>query len=123
MINLIIHFDRDSVCMGDDCESHKETFEIDGNILLSLFTKSHILKRLALVSGGKATWVLRLKTNHITYKDIAVIAQQWKASKLLVQDCRLKGLVANNEFVEIHALYRCQEDPNTVFKKLATNRE
>jgi hypothetical protein len=121
-INLLIRFDRSSVCMGDDCVNHSEEIEIDGNTVLSMFIKCYISKRLAFISGGKATWVLRVKDTNMTYKNIAVMAQQWSDAKLLVHDYRLKELAANNEVLELFALYRQQEDPDAVYSQLVTHK-
>lgn len=119
---MLIRFDRSSVCMGDDCVNHSEEIEIDGNTVLSMFIKCYISKRLAFISGGKATWVLRVKDTNMTYKNIAVMAQQWSDAKLLVHDYRLKELAANNEVLELFALYRQQEDPDAVYSQLVTHK-
>lgn len=39
MASVSILLDRDSVCMGDDCNSHQKEITIDGNIFLSDFLK------------------------------------------------------------------------------------
>jgi len=120
---LKIIFDRSNVCMGDDCQSHKEELETEGEILLSSFIELYILKRLALISGGKATWILRAKTDNETYRDIAVMAQQWKDAKLLINDCKLIDLFNTEKVVDLFALYQLQEDPITTYNKLLSNNK
>jgi hypothetical protein len=118
-----IQFDRSSVCMGDDITSHEETLEADGGMMLSRFIKSVISKNLALIYGGESTWVLRTKTEQKMYKDVAVIAQQWAEPKLLSHDKRISELAEGNEVPELFALYRAQEDPDTVYESLLNNKQ
>ena len=59
-----VKFDRDSVCMGDDIESHEIYLDVDEKMTIDDFIKYLYSKSenvIARISGGKATWILQLK--------------------------------------------------------------
>lgn len=86
---IFIH--RESVCMGDDCLAPNEgTIKIGeeqtiGNLLDLVETEY----RLARISDGKATWVLRYNK-----KMIAVVSQDWGKGKLLIDsNIKVKNII------------------------------
>lgn len=69
LVVLEIILDRDSVCMGDDMDSHEKTIKITRPMKLSDFIDMVInLRYLPYIYGGKATWVMRYQN-----KPLAVI--------------------------------------------------
>ena len=81
--SFLITADRDSVCAGDDIESHDRPFTAP------LYAPVPELIRLATnacglpsISGDKATWIV--KAGGSDGKPIAVVAQQWEEPRLLV---------------------------------------
>jgi hypothetical protein len=76
-----IYIHRESVCMGDDCLAPNEgTIKIGvEQTIRNLLDLVETEYRLAQISGGKATWVLRCDK-----KMIAVVSQEWGKGKLLI---------------------------------------
>ena len=115
-----IKFDRDSVCMGDDVESHAVSFEIDekmpiDDLIKFLYSKHNVIAR---ISGGKATWILQLKHGDF-YMDIAVFAEQWNSVKRLSSSFDTIGQVI--EFYNscnFFGKYLAQKDPEAVYNIL-----
>jgi len=118
-----IKFDRDSVCMGDDIESHAVSFDINEEMSIEefidfLYKKSNVI---AKISGGKATWVLQLKSEGF-YIDIAVFAQQMNYVKYLSRFqnklTRIGEVTKFRNSTQFFAKYLGQKDPNEVYKNL-----
>ncbi|WP_243349731.1 hypothetical protein [Parabacteroides sp. FAFU027] len=112
---ISIQINRDSVCMGDDCESHKTIFELKRDTTLAkLLQKIKNKGYLAQIQGGKATWlVINLK------KEIAVVAQQWRDPKYLSinGDTKLSELEKGNGQIRIHFRYLTQQDPDIIYNE------
>jgi hypothetical protein len=83
--NASITVDRDSVCAGDDFESHERSFAAPLNAsvpeLIQLAINACVLAEIA---GGNATWIV--EAGGYDGKPIAVVAQQWKEPRLLVPE-------------------------------------
>ena len=135
---------RDSVCAGDDIESHDRPFTAPPHAsvpeLICLATHAC---RLPSISGDKATWIV--EAGGYGGKPIAVIAQQWEEPRLLVPDTTtvqsifgehkltlfLKYLrhacgIGTKDGAHEHKLtlffrYWCQANPDTVFNALMSN--
>ena len=117
---ILIHINRDSVCIGDDTGSHEEIYKMKRDATLSdLFRKVNKKDYLAYIHGGKATWlVINLK------KEIAVIAQQWSKPRYLSGDgiTRLSELEKINDRISIHFRYLGQQDPDWIFNDSKTKQ-
>lgn len=115
--------DRDSVCAGDDCDPHVQSFPVSAATtigdFLQLIERSHYL---ASIQGGKATWLIDCASNK-ERRCIGVIAQQWAAPKLLVPpNTLLVDLLAGPE-LKLHFRYWAQADPATVFACVQSGQE
>ncbi|PTT93189.1 hypothetical protein DBR42_00500 [Pelomonas sp. HMWF004] len=110
--------DRDSVCAGDDCESHLRPFTAPQTArvteLIRLATNAC---RLASIAGGQATWIV--EAGGIGGQPIAVMAQQWAEPRLLVADTATVERVFTNLAPQLFFRYWCQADPDAVFSALA----
>jgi len=81
--DLRIKADRDSVCAGDDCESHDRIFAAPLHATVAdLVDLATAVCPLASISGGLATWVV--EAGGYGGRPLAVIAQQWPAPRWLV---------------------------------------
>ena len=113
---LLITADRDSVCAGDDCESHDHAFSVPPQATVAaLIELATAACPLASISGGEATWIVQAGGYDGT--PIAVIAQQWPAPRLLTDDTA-EHLFATLE-PRLHFRYWCQASPDAVFDALA----
>jgi hypothetical protein len=112
-----ILLNRDSVCMGDDADSHEKLIEIsiDG---LSL---AQILAEIApgylpSIADGQATWVVSSRV------PIAVMAQQWNEKPKMLP-CANKSedkiLDRRNGIIRLHFRYCTQQDPEQVWNKMS----
>ena len=118
-----IKFDRDSVCMGDDIESHAISFDINEEMSIEEFIdflyKKHNV--IAKINGGKATWVLQLK-NEDFYIDIAVFAEQMDyvmyLSRFKNQLTRIGEVIKFFNSTQFFAKYLGQKDPEEVYNNL-----
>lgn len=67
---MVIHFTRDSVCMGDDCFENSRDYTFDNNTswdeIMPVIKKDHFI---ASVAGNNVVWVLinTEKTEILTY--------------------------------------------------------
>ncbi|MCL2061399.1 MAG: hypothetical protein FWH03_02080 [Firmicutes bacterium] len=117
---ISIKFDRDSVCMGDDCKSHAVSLEVDEKMTVDclislLYSKPNAI---AKISGGKATWILQIKNGEY-YIDLAVFTEQWKSAKLLKDLFATVGEIVDfYKPTEFFAKYLAQKNPNKVYKSL-----
>ncbi len=111
--------DRDSVCAGDDCNSHAATLELASDASLSdLIDMARAACPLATIAGGQATWIAEVDAGQSTA--VAVIAQQW-ATPLWLFSAREPA----TELVQLHERpprvffrYWAQADPLAVFEAL-----
>ncbi len=116
-----IMVDRDSVCMGDDIDSHEKTIKITRSMKLSDFIEMIInLRYLPYISGSKATWVVRHKN-----KPLAVIGL--KEYETYISDYETKFITGNIDLAEllkddsekkIGFGYYAQEDYLLIYKKM-----
>jgi hypothetical protein len=117
----MIHLDRDSVCAGDDTESHESHLSLPLSATLAdLLTAVSERHYLASISGGKATWLIQIAGR----KDfIGVIAQQWETPRLLLPaETKLSVLLSGTK-PAVFFRYREQSDPELVFSCLASGNE
>ena len=114
-----IKFDRDSVCLGDDINSHEISFDVDEKMTIDdfigfLYSKTSI----ARIAGGEATWILQLRSGHF-YIDIAVFAEQWNSVKYFSTPFdtidQMIRIYNSNDFF---AKYLGQKDPEVVYNDL-----
>ncbi|MCE5286096.1 MAG: hypothetical protein LLG02_09660 [Pelosinus sp.] len=117
--NSYIFINRDSVCMGDDMDSHEVKLEInDATTVYYLTLKIRETKYLPSIGGGKATWVLKYNN-----EPLAVVAQEWTEPKYLInKNERVKKLLIEGGKPEIYFEYILQENPDIVFSKLRNAR-
>jgi hypothetical protein len=115
-MNKHIYINRDSVCMGDDMESHEVKMEINESTkLCELILKIIEMRYLASIGGGKATWVLKYNNELL-----AIIAQEWREPKYLVnKEKKIYNLIGVCNKPEIYFEYILQENPDMVFEKLS----
>ena len=111
-IHIIL--DRDSVCAGDDVYSHNAEFDMDsGATITDLLKKVRKIGFLALIQGGKATWVIS-----DTRTEIAIIAQQWSSPKFLIdENTEICDLNMDGDAVKFYFKYYTQQDPEIVYNK------
>ena len=110
--------DRDSVCAGDDCESHERPFAIAPEATVAEVIDAALgACALASISGGNATWIVRAGGYDGT--PIAVVAQQWSAPRLLVSGTQTAGQLFSAREKAIFFRYWCQADPEAVHEALA----
>jgi hypothetical protein len=114
--SLLITADRDSVCAGDDCESHERAFlaPLQASVETLIQLATHACP-LASISGGEATWIV--KAGGYDGTPIAVLAQQWPQPRRLTDDT-VQDLFAAHE-QRLHFTYWCQASPDAVFDALA----
>jgi|GEM_PF-963618 len=132
---ISIILDRDSVCMADDCFSHKKTIDVNKKMKLKDFIlyflklpvektyteKGLIEKSIEVfphISGGNATWILKIRKEYKDICNIAIIAQQWEEPKLLVDNVQIGELVADYNSNEFFMKYLCQTDPEEIYNEL-----
>ena len=118
---IFLTADRDSVCAGDDCESHERSFAAPlGALMPELIQRATSACPLARIAGGQATWIVEAGGYDRT--PIAVMAQQWAAPRWLVSSSsRVERLFANRQ-ARLFFKYWCQADPDAVFEALASNK-
>ncbi|MFC4453482.1 hypothetical protein [Deinococcus sonorensis] len=118
-------FDRDSVAMGDDAEGHQCLLVFTRDAPLSVFLGAPIHQVLASISGGHATWVIQLHellvapsppdAGRVRVTDVAVVAEQRTAPRLLVPDAPVSQVGTGTLF----AVYLAQQDPDEVYTALS----
>jgi hypothetical protein len=135
---------RDSVCAGDDIESHDRPFTAPPHASISeLIRLATNACGLPGISGDKATWIV--KAGGRDGKPIAVVAQQWEEPRLLVPaTTTVQSIFGEHKLIlflkylrhacgigikdgaQEHKLtlffrYWCQANPDTVFNALMSN--
>jgi hypothetical protein len=109
---------RESVCQGDDVFApNKEVIYLSENKNITELIEIILAKNyLAKISGGQATWVMKNEG-----AKLAVIAQQWKSAKFLINEkLPIGNLKKNQDFFRIHFDYLTQQDPEIVYHDLAS---
>jgi hypothetical protein len=111
-----ITVDRDSVCAGDDCVSHKATFTIaTSSNVLDLLAASWRACPLASIAGGQATWLIDVAGSDSC---IGVMAQQWDQPSLLIApETIVRDLFRVAESF-LYFRYWCQANPVAVLDAL-----
>lgn len=118
--SLFITADRDSVCAGDDCDSHERTFSAPLQASIpELIQLANSACRLASVAGGSATWIV--EAGGCGGTPIAVVAQQWDQPRLLVQGDETVESLFKEHKSKLFFKYWCQADPEAVFNALGAN--
>src|SRR5688572_3624104 len=76
-----LNVERDSVCAGDDIDApHAKRFPFQAKDTLAEALSAIVeTGYLANIAGGKATWIVEAAG-----KAVAVVAQQWKSPKFLI---------------------------------------
>jgi hypothetical protein len=113
--HLVLTVERDGVCAGDDIESpHTRRFKVRPDATLAEALSEILGKQyLALIIGGKATWVVE------SDKPLAVVAQQWKSPRFLVDpDTPVADCVPPGGPKPLYFRYWVQADPVKVLRKL-----
>ena len=115
--SFLITADRDSVCAGDDIESHDRPFTVPlyASVpeLIRLATNAC---RLPSISGGKATWIV--EAGGYGGKPIAVIAQQWEEPRLLVPVTTTVQSIFDEHKLILFLKYWCQANVILSRKKM-----
>jgi hypothetical protein len=112
---IIVELDRNSVCAGDDCESHKSSMRCYSNDTLKTVINA-IAQRgyLAQIAGGKATWIVAIGDRK-HHRPIAVVAQQWSEPRFIMDPNRTIGAFLSAEDSKgIYFEYHAQIDPEKV---------
>jgi hypothetical protein len=114
-----IELTRESVCMGDDVNApNKSIINLtESETLLNLTKYIFNENYLANISGGKATWVMKINND----KNIAVLAQQWSEQKYLINGkTPIKNFLINNSnnILKIHFDYLAQQNPEIKYQEL-----
>lgn len=116
---LKITLNRDSVCAGDDVESHR--VEVEFEVKATIQDLVYRIKKtdyLAPISGGKATWILMNMGN-----EIAVLAQQWENAKYFLSETTLLSEMTQKENqIELFLKYRGQWDPERICIEIETKK-
>ncbi len=112
LIQLTI--DRDSVCAGDDCQSHMAKLSVlpEAN-LFDVINQAQIACGLAVIDGGNATWLV--DTQGYGKGCIGVVAQEWKEPKIVLEPNMSAQQIWPNRNGSIYFRYWCQSDPEAVF--------
>ena len=108
---------RDSVAMGDDALApHERTVELPDPATVGDAVAVVARGYLASISGGRATWVVRVGASALSSDRpaVAVVAQQWTGPVLLVDPATPLG---PDERL-VHADYLTQRDPDVVLEEL-----
>lgn len=116
-IQLRAIVDRDSVCAGDDCESHEAAFLTSAQTTVAEFLRQAMrASPLAGIAGGQATWLI--DTAGYGNGCIGVMAQQWERPELLLsEDTTVEQLFGERQ-PTVFFRYWCQSSPDAVVQAL-----
>jgi len=117
--NISINVDRDSVCAGDDSESHESRINISSSLDIYELVNTILEKYpLAKIEGDQATWVVDVGER----TSIGVVAQQWSKPELVISpDISVKQLFADIPR-NIYFRYMSQVDPHEVLESIRTKK-
>jgi hypothetical protein len=122
-VDLVI--DRDSVCAGDDCQSHEVRLSVPAETPLhDVIELAQRACPLARIAGGQATWLV--DTQGCGEACIGVVAQQWATPKLMLDPAtpvREVWRPPSGGLARLHFRYWCQVDPEAVFEALKSGAE
>ena len=115
-----IAFNRDSVCMADDMQSHAGTFSMAPTARVAELLRE-ALETCSLASGGsKATWsISTVDANWRHKRSIGVQATQWSEPKLVVSPDETVASLFKDGAVGLYFGYRAQSDADADFKSLS----
>jgi hypothetical protein len=117
---LFLTVDRDSVCAGDDCESHERSFAATlGSSVPELIKLATRACKLAGIAGGNATWIV--EAGGYGGQPVAVVAQQWDEPRLLIPYATTVDSLFAHQKTKLFFKYWCQANPEAVFNALASN--
>jgi hypothetical protein len=108
-----VHFDRDSVAMGDDMYSHARDLDLSAATPIDSVVR---MAELASIAGGKACWVIAVGPRRGT--PVAVWAQQWSRARLLDPAAATVGDLASDGRLDVYFEYFTQLDPDRIFELL-----
>jgi hypothetical protein len=118
---LTVTVDRDSVCAGDDCDSHEAKFEILASAsVLELLSTAFQASPLAGVAGGQATWLIN--SAGCGENCIGVMAQQWLVPRLTIPTTTTADELFAGKAGGLHFRYWGQSNPEAVFGALASGQ-
>lgn len=114
----LVRLQRDSVSMGDDVAApHDATLNVENWSVKSIALAIINGRYLPLISGDKATWILRCGDDG--GKPLAVLAQQWTTPQLLVSESlSLLDMACEPNPPLLFVQYYCQVDPQVVYHAL-----
>ena len=116
-----LEVDRDSVCAGDDCQSHMALLSVSAETaLIEVLKLAQKACSLAVIAGGNATWLI--DTQGYGKGCVGVVAQQWAAPKLITEQNISAGQIWNGKGT-LFFRYWCQSNPNAVFEAIKSGGE
>ncbi len=116
-----LEVDRDSVCAGDDCQSHMALLSVSAETaLIEVLRLAQKACSLAVIAGGNATWLI--DTQGYGKGCVGVVAQQWAAPKLITEQNISAGQIWNGKGT-LFFRYWCQSNPNAVFEAIKSGGE
>ena len=116
-----LEVDRDSVCAGDDCQSHMALLSVSAETaLIEVLKLAQKACSLAVIAGGNATWLI--DTLGYGKGCVGVVAQQWAAPKLITEQNISAGQIWNGKGT-LFFRYWCQSNPNAVFEAIKSGGE
>jgi len=117
-----IKVDRDSVCAGDDCQSHMALLSVSAETALTeVLNLAQNACSLAGIAGGNATWLI--DTQGYGKDCVGVVAQQWAEPKLITEQNITAGEIWNGSKGTLFFRYWCQSNPNAVFEAIKSGGE
>jgi hypothetical protein len=119
MLSILVKADRDSVCAGDDCESHQVIFSVPAShTVLDLLSAAWSACPLPDIAGGEATWLIEIgRSSGIC---IGVMAQQWMSPQLTLSTATTTQVLFKDVAPSLHFRYWCQSNPDVVFEAVRT---
>ncbi len=117
-----LEVDRDSVCAGDDCQSHMVSLSVSAETtLIEALNLAQKAGALAGIAGGNATWLI--DTQGYGKGCVGVVAQQWAEPKLITEQNITVGQIWNGSKGTLFFRYWCQSNPNAIFEAIKSGGE
>mgnify|MGYP003122214822 CR=1 FL=1 len=114
--------DRDSVCAGDDCQSHMALLSVSAETTLTeVLNLAKNACSLAVIAGENATWLI--DTQGYGKGCVGVVAQQWAEPKLITEPNITAGQIWNGSKGILFFRYWCQSNPNAAFEAIKSGGE